>query len=237
MSYAPDNYERDFYQADAGVNERAAFLKRVYAHVFGAVVALAGLIAFYLTSGIAESITMMLVKAWWLTLLGFIAVSWLAEKWAYSGASQGTQYAGLGLYVLAQSLIMTPLLYVAQLRLGNADQIFMQAGFLTLLIFGGLSAVVMMTKADFSFLRGIVVIGGFAALGLVFGGMIFGFDLGLWFSVGMVALLSVTILYQTSEIYHRFPPTAHVAAALALFGSISMLFYYLVRLLIALSDD
>ena len=57
------------------------------------------------------------------------------------------------------------------------------------------------------------------------------------FRSGMVALLSVTILYQTSEIYHRFPPTAHVAAALALFGAIATLFYYVLRLLIALSDD
>ena len=236
MSYAPDNYERDFYQADAGVNERVAFLKRVYAHVFGAIVALVALIAIFISTGIAAPITALLMKAWWLTLLAFMAVSWLAEKWAYSGASQQKQYAGLGLYVLAEAIIMTPLLYIAHSVL-EADDLIMQAGFLTLLIFGGLTAVVMMTKADFSFLRGIVVVGGFAALGIIFGGMIFGFDTGLWFSVGMVALLSVTILYQTSEIYHRFPPTAHVAAALALFGAIATLFYYVLRLLIALSDD
>ena len=40
----------------------------------------------------------------WLIVLGvFMAGSWIAEKWAHSATSLGTQYAGLALYVVLAS--------------------------------------------------------------------------------------------------------------------------------------
>ena len=236
MNYHPESAPQDFYAADAAVDTRMAFLRRVYAHVFAAVLGLVAISAVILKSGVMESMLPQMMDMWWLALLAFMAVSWIAQKMAYSGASTGTQYAGLGLYVLAEAVIFAPMLYVVN-NVIQQPELFAQAGFLTLLIFAGLTAVVFFTKADFSFLRGVVVVGGLLALGLIFGGMIFGFNLGLWFSVAIVGLMAVTILYQTSEIYHNFPPTMHVAAALALFSSIATLFYYILRILIALSDD
>lgn len=236
MNPYPESSAQDFFQADATTDVRMAFLRRVYAHVFGAVLLLVGLSAVIIQTGVMEPFILQMGSMWWAVLLGFMAVSWIAQKMAYSGASMSTQYAGLGLYTVAEAIIFAPMLYYVTTVI-DAPDLLLQAGFLTLLIFGGLSAVVFMTKADFSFLRGVVVVGGLLAVGLIFAGMIFGFDLGLWFSVAIVGLMAVTILYQTSEIYHNFPPTMHVAAALALFSSIATLFYYILRILIALQDD
>ena len=91
--------------------------------------------------------------------------------------------------------------------------------------------------ADFSFLRGALTIAMFAAIGLVFAGMLFGFSLGIWFSVGMIVLLSGYILYDTSNILHHYHTDQHVAASLALFASVATLFFYVVRLLGFLSEE
>jgi FtsH-binding integral membrane protein len=105
-----------------------------------------------------------------------------------------------------------------------------QAAIVTLAMFGGLTAMVFLTNADFSFLRTAIVIGGFVALGLIVAGAIFGFNLGLWFSVGMVLIASASILYQTSQIRDQFNTSQYVGAALQIFGSVMLLFWYVLRI-------
>lgn len=241
MSYSPESYSRDFYSADASLDTRSAFLRKVYAHVFGAVLAMVALISLICTvEPLANALMGLAFSAWWVILVGFIAISFIAERMAYSQASRGVQYAGLGLYVLAQSIIITPMVYAltsGAFGIANGTEIVLQAAGLTLLIFGGLTAVVFLTKADFTFLRGFLAVAGFGVLGLIIVSLVFGVHLGTWFSVGMVVLLALTILYETSAIRENFPPDAYVAAALALFGSISTMFFYILRLLISLNSD
>ena len=51
----------------------------------------------------------------WLIVLGlFMIVSFIADSWATSATNPAVQYAGLGLYVLAESIIFVPLLYIAE---------------------------------------------------------------------------------------------------------------------------
>lgn len=115
----------------------------------------------------------------------------------------------------------------------NTGQLIFQAATLTIAMFSGVSAVAFTSKRDFSFLRNIIMIGGFLALGLIVAGMIFGFDLGLWFSVGMVILASVTILYQTSKLKDSYTTDQYVGASLQLFASIMLLFWYILRILMS----
>lgn len=242
-SYSDNPYEHSFVVAEQGVETRVAFLKKVYGHVFGAILALCGLIAFFYNTGIAERILQFAfgVSAWgpMVFVFGFMAVSWIAHKMAFSQASIGTQYAGLAIYTVAEAIFLTPIIVYAAVIL-KAPDLIAQAGVLTLTIFGGLTAVVFMTKADFGFLKGIVVVGSFAALGLIVLSFIPGLGIslgGIWFSALLVGLMAITILWETSEIYHRFPESAYVGAALALFSSVATLFYYILRILIALNDD
>ena len=58
----------------------------------------------------------------------------------------------------------------------------------TLLGCGGLIAVAMITRKDFSFLRGLLVWGGILALIGIFGSFIFGYAMGTWFSLAMIGL-------------------------------------------------
>lgn len=241
MSYSEDydTYENSFVVANQSEATRVAFLQKVYGHVFACIIGLCVMVAGLYKSGLGIKLLTMVAGipyGFLVFLLGFMAVSWIAHKMAYSQTSLSTQYAGLAIYTVAEALFLTPLIVYAGIIL-NAPGLIAQAGVLTLTIFGGLTAVVFVTKADFSFLRGIVVVGSFAALGIILGGFLFGFSLGLWFSVAMVALMAITILWETSEIYHRFPESAYVAAAIALFSSVATLFYYVLRLLIALNDD
>jgi FtsH-binding integral membrane protein len=65
---------------------------------------------------------------------------------------------------------------------------------------------------------------------LIVGALLFGWNLGVWFSVAMVALSGAAILYQTQNIIRNFPANAHVGAAVQLFGSVMTMFWYILRI-------
>jgi FtsH-binding integral membrane protein len=84
---------------------------------------------------------------------------------------------------------------------------------------------------DFSFLRSVLIWAGVCALIAVLAGWIFGFELGTWFSVAMVALAGASILYNTSNVLLHYPEDRYVGAALQLFGSVALMFWYVLRLM------
>lgn len=169
----------------------------------------------------------------WLIVLGaFMGVTWYAQKLANETVNKPKQYAGFALYVLAEAFIFVPILYVAMQMTDNGSLI-VQAGILTLALFGGLTGVVFGSNANFSFLRSILTIGFFLALGTMIAGMIFGFNLGLWFSLAMVALASGSILYSTWQIKNEYAADQYVPAALSLFASLMLLFWYILRILMS----
>ena len=114
----------------------------------------------------------------WLLIIGvFWLASVLASKWSLS-QSKSTQYLGLGFYILLEAIIFCLCFFIATNMTGGSNVIF-QAATLTIAMFAGISAVAFTSKRDFfSFLRNIIVIGGFISIGLIVGGMIFGFNLG-----------------------------------------------------------
>jgi uncharacterized protein len=85
-------------------------------------------------------------------------------------------------------------------------------------------------------LGGILKIAGFVALGLILCSIIFGFSLGLFFSFVMVVFASAAILYDTSKVMHHYAPHQYVAASLELFASVALLFWYVLRIVMALSS-
>jgi len=213
--------------------EKASFYKKTYLHVALAILAFIAVETILLNIVPAEVIYMMIGQRYsWLLVIGiFWLASFLAAKWSLS-QSKSTQYLGLGFYVLLEAAIFLPLIYMAIAYTGGGEVIF-QAATLTVAMFAGISAVAFTSKRDFSFLRNVIVIGGFIAIGLIVGGMIFGFNLGLWFSVGMVILASATILYQTSKLKDSYATDQYVGASLQLFASIMLLFWYILSILMS----
>ena len=218
---------------------RAAFIRRTYTHLFVAILAFAA-IEFVVFTVVPDATLARLVQnvsgMMWLAVLGgFMMISWFARSFAESSRSLSTQYLGLGLYVLAEALIFVPLLFIADVFCGG--QVIVSAAAITLMMFGGLTFVVFFTGADFSYLRMYLFWGGILALGAIVCGILFGWNLGVGFSIVMIALASGYILYDTSNILHHYRTDQYVAASLALFASVAVLFYYVLRLLIAFSSD
>ena len=137
------------------------------------------------------------------------------------------QYLALTGYVVAEAIIFVPLLYIAN---HYAPGAIGGAALVTFLGFTGLSLVVFMTRKDFSFLRGILFWGGIVALVLIAGGVIFGFNLGTFFDVAMIALAGGAILYDTSNVLYHYSEDRYVAAALEMFASVALMFWYVLRL-------
>ncbi len=129
--------------------------------------------------------------------------------------------------MVAEGIIFVPLLYIANASFPGVIQ---SAAFTTLAGFAGLTAVAFVTRKDFSFLRGLLRRGGVVALVARVGSVLFGFGLGTWFSAAMVGFAGAAILYDTSNVLHHFPEDRYVSAALQLFASVALMFWYILRI-------
>ena len=221
----------NFSAADALPEERAAFIRKTYLHLAGAIAAFIGIEAYLVVSGAGAAIARTMLGgrfSWFIVLALFMGVSMLANWWANSQTSKAMQYFGLALYVVAEAIIFLPLLFIAQITAGGG--VIMEAGIITLGLFLGITAVVFLTRKDFSFLAPILAIGGFVALGFIAAGLIFGFSLGNIFAFAMVAFAGGSILYSTSNVLHHYRPDQHVAASLSLFAGIALLFWYILQI-------
>ncbi len=211
-----------------GVSTRAEFIARTYTHLLGAIALFLAIEVWLFESGAAETIaTAMLGTNWLLVLGGFMIVSWLASSVAATALSMPLQYLALAGFVAAQAIVFVPLLYIANAAAPGAIQ---SAGLLTALGFAGLTAIAFITRADFSFLGALLKWAFVVALLAIVGAVLFGFELGTWFSVAMVGLAGAAILRDTANVLQRFPTDRHVAAALQLFASVALMFWYLLRI-------
>jgi len=232
-------YGQDGYpiEREAQANPRLAFIRRTYAHLAGAILALVGIEALLLTLVDFRDVFRFMAMhpmMWLLVLVAFIGGGFVARIFAQSRTSPALQYVGLGLYVALEALIFLPILaYVTQYL--NQPDLLVQAGILTLAVFGGLTMAVFTTRKDFSYLRPVLCVGGMIAFGVIICACLFHFTPGLLFSFFMVALLSGFILYDTSNVMLHYPTDMHVAAALELFADAATLFWYVLRIVMALS--
>ena len=219
--------------ATALPEQRASFIRKTYLLLAGAILAFIVVEGFLFASGAASMIAGVVFSGGaigWLLVLGlFMGVTYLAERWAGSETSVLTQYLGLGLFVVAEAVIFVPMITIATYYSGDAS-VLIKAGVVTLGLFLGITATVFLTRTDFSFLAPILAIGGFAALGFIVASALFGFSLGNVFAFVMVAFAGTAILYETSNVLHRFNTNQHVAAALTLFASVALLFWYILRI-------
>ena len=218
--------------AEAAPVERAAFIRRTYTLLALAIAAFIAVEAFFFLTPIAGAIFSVIATGaiGWLLVLGlFMGVSFLANKLAVSETSNALQYAGLALFIVAEAVIFVPLIMVATYYSGDSS-VLLKAGITTIGLFMGITMTVFITRTDFSFLGPILAIGGFAALGFIIASALFGFSLGSVFAFVMVAFAGTAILYETSNVLHRFNTKQHVAASLTLFASVALLFWYILTI-------
>jgi hypothetical protein len=217
----------------ASVDERSSFIVKTYVHLLGAIIAFIAIEAVLLSLPFAGQMAGAMIfglngYSWLLVLGGFMAVSYVANRWAVSTTSLSTQYMGLGLYVVAEAVIFLPLLYVAA-NFGGPG-VIPSAAVATVGIFSALTVFVFFTRKNFSFLGPFLGVAGMVALGVIVCSILFGFNLGVLFTVLMIGFACAYILYSTSNILHEYHIGQHVAASLALFASVALLFWYVLRL-------
>jgi len=210
-----------------GVEDRSNFIWKCYAHVMGAILAFTAIEVYFFQSGLAERIALPMLNNWFLVMGAFILCGWGATHVAHRIESRNAQYAAFGAFVFMEALIFAPMLYIASVQ---APGMIESAAGVTVLGVIGLVATVMITRKDFSFLRGMMIWGFMLALVAIVGSMIFGFQLGTWFSVAMIGFAGAAVLYDTSNIMHHYPQDKYVAASMQLFASIAMMFWYILRL-------
>ncbi len=225
-------YSNPFTVAEADASARAAFIRNTYLHLALAIVAFVALETYWLSSEVGASLYRALTSVSWLVVLGaFMVVSWIADRWAQSDTSKGMQYLGLGLFVVAESIIFLPLLAVAA-SAGGGD-VIPKAAVTTGFLFAGITITALVSQKDFSFLRGFLMMGGFVALGIIVVGTVAGFSLGTWFAGAMVLFAGGSILYTTSQMVHHYRTDQYVAASLGLFAGVALLFWYIVQIFMA----
>ena len=167
-----------------------------------------------------------------ITLVGYFGLLYLTTKFRNSSAGIGFVFALTGF----MGYTLGPILNT-YLSLPNGAQTVMMAMGGTAAIFLGLSAYVMTTRKDFSYM------GGFLAVGILVGFLAsigaFFFDLpslSLAVSAMFVLLMSGLILYETSNIIHG-GETNYIMATVTLFVAIFNLFNSLLQLLGFANND
>ena len=229
--------------AAAPEDVRRTFIRKTYTHLAAAIYAFVMIEWLFVQMGLDQKALELIGQSrfMWLAVLGgFMAISWVADSWAQSSTSIGKQYAGLSLYVLGQAVIFLPMIGIAKFMTTNiAGQevpIIGAAGVTTLVMVAGLTAYAFISKRDFSFLGGFLSMAGWGAMALILVSIVFGMNLGVWFSAAMVIFACGYILYYTSNILQVYRTDQYVAAALALFASVALLFWYVLRIFMAFSN-
>jgi uncharacterized protein len=234
MSTDTYTIRRDVPVSQLGLDVRGAFITRTYTHLLGAILAFTLLEVYLFETGMAESIAMTLLGGSWLIVLGgFMIVSWIATHFAHKSQSIGAQYGALGLFIVAEAIIFTPMLYIAN---SYAPGVIENAATVTLIGFLGLTVVAFHSRKDFSFLGGLLRWAMIGALLLIVSSVLFGFHLGTIFTVLMIVVAGAAILYDTSNVLHHYPEDRHVGAALQLFASVALLFWYVLQFFMSRDD-
>jgi FtsH-binding integral membrane protein len=209
--------------AVAGVAERMAFVRKVYALFFAATLfAIAGVGVGFVFPPVMYAV----VAHPWLSF--FVLIGGVLGAQAVR-LVPGVNLLALFAFTTLTGVIISPAIAIYT-RLNPAS--ILQAGALTVGIFGGLTAYVFVSKKDFSFMRGMVWTG---LIVVILAGVlnIFLASSALGFAVAAATLLlfSGFVLYDTSNIIRRYPTSEYIAGALDLYLDAFNIFLALLRIL------
>ncbi len=238
MSYQEVNDAYKTPVSQVSVDRRSAFITKTYNHLLAAIIAFTLISVYLYQSGISTKIAIFMTSLGTIGMIAmvaaFVGIGWFASRYAGSSDSKAVQYLNLVIFTALYAVFFSPLLLMAIVK---APGMIESAVGVTLAGTAILTAIAFFTRKDFSFLKGLVYWGFGLALVAIVGGFIFGYNLGIWFSVIMIGISGASILYDTSNIIHHYPEDKYVAASIHLFSSIAMLFIYVLRLFMAFGDD
>jgi FtsH-binding integral membrane protein len=218
--------------AESPAEVQSAFILKTYALFF------AGILAAVVMGGITLNTPLydiaLMLRQIPLLACGLLIVGGIAAQ-AVSRI-EGLNYAALFGFTSLVGFLLTPIVDRYESMFPG---IVAQAGFLTVVIFGALTAYVFVTKKDFSFMGGMLCVGGIGLFIAILANA-FWFQsagIGYWIAWISLFLFSGFVLYDTSQIIHRHDPKSYCAAALDLFIDFYMIFMSLLQILAGSRDD
>ena len=219
--------EREFTLDQALVEQQdvSRVLRNTYA-LLAMTLAFSGLVAF-----IAQQMQVAYPSIF-VVLIGFYGLFFLTVKLRDSAWGLLSTFALTGF----MGYTLGPILN-RYLGMTNGAEVISSAFTMTALVFFGLSAYVLTTRKDMSFLSGFITAGFFVLLGAVVASFFFQISgLQLAISAGFVLFSSVCILFQTSAIIHGGERN-YIMATISLYVSIYNLFISLLQLFGIMSRD
>jgi len=219
------------------VEERLAYIRRVYGWMFAAVGVTVMGVAIAIESGLAESILRAGLFMNILLLVAWIGGAYLVQKVRHVETWNVVAFAA---YALFTGIVISSLIFVAIIMAQGqgkaAGTYVMQAGVLTLIAFGSISAYAFFTKRDFSWLRGMLTVGLIVLLVAIVAGF---FIQSTAFHIAMsafgVMLFAGFTLYDTQKVLKTHPTNEHVAGAMTLFLDFVLLFVYILRFILLIA--
>ena len=165
-------------------------------------------------------------------LIGFYGLFFLTNKLRDSAWGLVSAFALTGF----MGFLLGPILN-RYLGMQGGAEVVSSAFAMTALVFGGLSAYVLITRKDMSFLGGFITAGFFVLLGATLASFFFQIrGLQLAISAGFVLFSSVCILFQTSAIIQGGERN-YIMATISLYVSIYNLFISLLQIFGIMSRD
>ena len=210
--------------AQASVEERMGFIRKVYALFFAATL--------FAIAGVGLGFMFPAVMLW---IIAHPFLAFFGLMGGVMGAQAlrlvpGVNLAALFAFTTLTGVVVSPAIAIYT-RLNPAS--IWQAGLMTVGIFGGLTAYVFISNKDFSFLRGMLVTGLIVVFLAVVLNLFLVGSSALSFGISCAALLlfSGFVLYDTSNIIRRYPTNEYVAGALDLYLDAFNIFLALLRIL------
>jgi len=235
-SMQPEAPQADWIQGaitveQEGADVRADFVRKTYVHFLVGLMAFCGVVfGIMSTPALIEPMFGVSPFVWMAALIGLS----FAYRWFFASANMTVHYIGFALTIVVQAAFSAPLFYIAQVI---DPSILRDAFMLTSIGFGGLTAVALVSKTDFSFLGGFLWTASFILMGAIVISMIFGGSGGLWMSAAILAVFAGWVLYDTSMIKRQLPLNGYVFGATMLFIDFVTILRQVVFILLAMSGD
>lgn len=213
--------------ANASPEVRANFIRSTYLLFMSGILCslIVGAITLnvYALSSLAISLLRSPIIALVLILGGSIGAQAIAR-------TPGLNMVGLYGFTGLIGFLFAPILAIYEM---SQPGIVGQAAFLSVLVFGALSAYALISKTNFSYMGGAIFVGMVALVGAGAANLLFfkssGF--GYWLAWGSLLLSSGYVLWRTSRMVHEYEPDENVSAALGLFISFFNIFMSILRIL------
>jgi modulator of FtsH protease len=213
--------------------ERLTFIRKVYTLFFAALLVACG--GVYL--GFTNPRIFAVPGLRWGLLIGTIGILLVMGFSKAARRVKPWNYLLLFAVNLMVGLTLGPWIFMVDAA--GKGAVLTQAFVMTVGVFGALTAYAWFSRKDFSFLGGFLVVG---VIGLILATLVYMFipgSTGLGFAIACAGVLiySGFILYDTSQIIHRYDTREYVAGALDLFIDFYLLFWYIAQIFLGSSRD